>query len=184
MMIAALNPLFVACERFDKSDGDRWRDYVNWAKIPALTEIVSLDTMLCPTVLPELSDADWQHNVQEDFRLNYFYDLDYLVRRVSGVERKNILRVYRNPDRHFNVSPGPGIFDFIGYDLIEEATQVSALTNCGGFPETFSNNELTQQGLIPDFSRASEIQKLLREHNPSEHHAHCELYAIWRLARI
>jgi len=69
----------------------------------------------------------------------------------------------------------------MGYDLVEDATQISALTNCGGFPQTFSNTELNAYGLITDFSRASEIRKRLPEHNPGDHHARCELYAIWRL---
>jgi hypothetical protein len=175
-------PLFVATERFDATDGDRWNSYVQWAKIPNLTEIVSLDTILCPTVLPDLSDEDWQHNVQADFRLNYFYHLDYLICRSAGVPRRNILGLYRNPDGHISSPPGSGAFRFIGYDLVEDATQISALTNCGEFPETFSNNELNQCGLIDDFSRALEIRRLLPEHNPAEHHAKCEMYAIWRLA--
>jgi hypothetical protein len=179
--VVAIDPLFVACERFDPSDGDRWERFSQWARIPALAEVVSLDTMLCPTILHDLSDEDWQHNVHEDFRLNYFYDLDYLIRRSAAVLRKNILGLYRNPEGHINSAPGSRAFSFLGYDLIEEATQISALTNCGGFPETFSNNELNEHGLIPDFGRSSEIRKLLPQNNPAEPHAKCELYAIWRL---
>ncbi|HEX5243406.1 MAG TPA: hypothetical protein VFW23_09125 [Tepidisphaeraceae bacterium] len=177
-----LTPLFCARQPLDSSDEVRWRDYVNWAKIPNLAEVVSLDTVLCPTVLPELSDEDWRHNVHEDFRLNYFYDLHYLIGRTSEIKRKNVLGLYRNPPRHIPEPPAPAAFDFIGYDLIEEATQISALTNCGGFPESFSNDELSAQGLISQYSRAIEVQQSLRRLNPSEHHAHCELYAIWRLS--
>jgi hypothetical protein len=176
-----LNPLFAVRERFDASNGDRWKSYVQWAKIPKLTEVISLDTSLCPTVFSKLSDEDWQHNVQKDFRLHYFYDLDYLIRRSAAVSRKNILGVYRNPDCHIGASPGSGNFSFIGYDLIEEVTQISALTNCGGFPETFSNEELNEYGIISDFVRASEIRLALPQNNPDEAHAKCELYAIWKL---
>jgi len=175
-------PLFVATEPFDASDGERWESYTQWAKIPGLIEVVSLDTLLCPTVLSELSDEDWNHNVHADYRLNYFYNLDYLIRRSAGVSRRNILGLYRNPDVHISSPPAAANSQFMGYDLIEEATHISALTNCGGFPETFSNSELNEYGLITDFSRASEIRRLLPEHNPDEHHANCELYAIWRLA--
>jgi hypothetical protein len=180
-MAVALDPLFVASERFDKSNGDRWESYTQWAKIPALVEVVSLDTMLCPTILPDLSNEDWQHNVQEDFRLNYFYDLDYLIRRTAAVSRKNVLGLYKNPDGHIDSPPGSGAFAFVGYDLIEDDTQTSALTNCGGFPGTFSNSELNEYGLVTDFSRAFEIRRLLPQNNPTEPHAKCELYAIWRL---
>jgi hypothetical protein len=178
---SAVTPLFVATERFDPSDGERWESYVRWAKIPNLAEVVGLDNILCPTILPELSEEDWQHNVQADYRLNYFYDLKYLIHRSSSVPRKNILGLYRNPDNHVISPPGSDKFSFVGYDLIEEATQVSALTNGGGFPETFSNSELNEHGLMTEFSRASEIRRLLPQHNPAEPHAKCELYAIWRL---
>jgi hypothetical protein len=83
---------------------------------------------------------------------------------------------------HIDIAPGAGDFIFMGYDLIEESTQISALTNCGGFPETFSNDELNRYGLISDFVRACEVKKLLPRHHPEEHHSKCELYAIWRLA--
>jgi hypothetical protein len=176
-----MTPLFIATEKFDRSDGERWDDYIRWANIPHLTEVVSLDHMLCPRIGPEIVDEDWQHNVQENFRLIYFYDLDYLIRRSAGAARRSILGLYRNPDTHIAAAPGSGSFAFFGYDLIDETTQVSALTNCGGFPETFSNEELNQYGLIADFVRAGEIRRLLPIHNPAEHHANCELYAIWRM---
>lgn len=118
-----MTPLFIANERFDPSAGARWTDYIRWAGIPNLTEVVSLDCVLCPRIVTE----------------------------------------------------------FIGCDLIEEMTQISALTNCGGFPETFSNEELNNRGLIDSFARAKEIQRLLAQNNPDEPHANCELYALWRL---
>lgn len=175
-------PLFIATERFDSSDGAKWNNYVDWAKIPNLCEVVSLDGMLCSHLPEEMCDEDWQHIVNESFRLGYFYDLDYLVGRVADKPRRNILGLYRNPETHITTSPGPGDFVFLGYDLIEEETQISALTNCGGFPETFSNDELNEYGLVPSFTRAREIQQLLAKQHPEESHAQCEMYAIWRLA--
>jgi hypothetical protein len=77
--------------------------------------------------------------------------------------------------------PPAGGFDFIGYDLVEEITQISALTNCGGFPDCFCNAELNRFGLLDRFDRATEIRRHLLEHHPKEPHANCELYAIWRL---
>lgn len=176
-----MTPLFIATEKFDPSDGERWDGYLIWSKIPKLIEVVSLDSMLCPRILPNINAEDWDHNVHEDYLLNYFYDLDYLIHRCAIASRRNILGLYRNPESHIAVAPGPGAFAFIGYDLIEQATQISALTNCGGFPETFSNDELNEYGLMFDFTRASEVQRTLPEQNPEEPHADCELYAIWRL---
>ncbi|HXD01482.1 MAG TPA: hypothetical protein VN048_19255 [Verrucomicrobiae bacterium] len=174
-------PLFIATERFDPSDGARWADYLNFAKIPGLKEVVSLDTLLCRRLINDLIDEDWPHIVNEDFRLHYFLDLDYLIKRVEHVRRRNILGLYHNTETHIATPPGQGNFVFIGYDLIEEATQISALTNCGGFPNAFSNEELNACGLLPDFTQASTVRLLLAQRYPKEHHAQCELYAIWRL---
>jgi hypothetical protein len=173
-------PLFIATERFDPSDGETWQKYLEWAKIPQLVEIVSLDIMLCPRLITDFTEEDWSHIVNEDFRLDYFHDLGYLKRRVQSVPRRNILGLYRNPETHIPTAPAQE-FTFIGYDLIEEDTQVSALTNCGGFPDVFQNEELNEFGLIQTFDRATEVKRTLAELHQEEPHAQCELYAIWRL---
>jgi len=172
--------LFIATQPFAPSDGERWSSYFEWANIPGLEEIVGLDSMLCPRIVTEFVDEDWEHMVCEDYRLGYFHHLEYLRDRVKDVSRRNILGLYRNPDTHLEMPPGPG-FMFCGYDLIEEMTQISAINNCGGFPETFQNCELNQFGLIGNFVRASEVRRLLQINNPQGPHANCELYAIWRL---
>jgi hypothetical protein len=174
-------PLFIATGRFDPADGDKWNKYFEWAKIPLLTELVGLDSMMCPRVITQFTDEDWNHIVCEDFRLNYFHHLDYLQERVRSVSRINILGVYRNPENHITKPPAPESFSFVGYDLIEEATQISALNNCGGFPDVFRNDELNQFGLLGGFARATEVRERLLVRYPDEPHADCELYAIWRL---
>lgn len=174
-------PLFIATERFDPADGEKWQRYCEWARIPGLAEIVSLDASLCPRLIKDLEDEDWEHIVCEDFRFDYFYDLDHLKHRTQGNPRRNILGLFRNPEVHIAVAPGSDGFRFVGYDLIEEMTQISALTNCGGFPDVFSNEELNRCGLIETFGRACEVRTTLTECHPEERHAQCELYAVWRL---
>jgi hypothetical protein len=173
--------LFIATECFDPSDGEKWQNYIDWAKIPSLVEMVSLDCLLCRHLVKEFSDEDWEHIVNTDFRLDYFYHLDYLLNRVRDIKRRNILGLYRNPEMHIAKPPAAGDFRFMGYDLVEEQTQISALTNCGGFPDVFSNDELNSCGLLGKFDRASEVKRLLAEKHPEEPHAQCEMYAIWRL---
>jgi len=174
-------PYFLAAERFDPSDGKSWQSYVDFAKIPGLNEVVSLDGMLCPRLIKELQAEDWNHNFHEDFRCHYFADLDYLVRRVSNFPRRNILAVFRNSISPASIDPSIGDFKFAGHDLIEDGTGISALTNCGGFPDVFGNDELNCFGLIESFEKACTIRRLLAEKHPEEAHAQCELYAIWRL---
>jgi hypothetical protein len=176
-----ITPLFIATERFNPLDGEKWQGYCKWAKITGLVEVVSLDASLCPHLIREFQGEDWHHIVCEDFRLDYFYHLDYLKRRIQNVPRRNLLGLYRNPEAHIEAAPAPGDFCFVGYDLIEEQTQISALTNCGGFPDVFSNDELSRFGLLDSFDRAFDVRRLLAERHPKEPHAQCEMYAIWRL---
>ena len=46
-------PWFVATDKFDKSDVS-WAKYIAWSGLKQIDEIVSLDSSLCPTVLPDL----------------------------------------------------------------------------------------------------------------------------------
>ncbi|WP_459554894.1 hypothetical protein [Lacunimicrobium album] len=173
--------VFVATESFGPQNDQRWLSYFEWAKIPQLKEVVSLDGLLNPHLVVDLIDDDWDHIVNADFRLSYFKDLPYLLSRIPKGILCNVLGLYRNPEYHILKPPAAGSFVFLGYDLIDDQCQISALTNCGGFPESFSNDQLNQFGLITDFQLATSIRRKLRENNPHEPHAKCELYAIWRL---
>ena len=72
-------------------------------------------------------------------------------------------------------------FQFKGCDLIEEWSEVSALTNCGGFEAAFRSADLSPCGLIPRAARAYEIRDALNIHYPDEEHADCAAWAVWRL---
>jgi hypothetical protein len=52
-----LTPLFIATERFDPTDGEKWQKYCEWAKIPALVEVVSLDALLCGHIIKEFQQC-------------------------------------------------------------------------------------------------------------------------------
>lgn len=173
--------LFIATERFDPSDGEKWQQYFDWAKIPVLAEVVSLDHMLCRRIPADLSDEDFDHTIFDDLGLDYFRDLDYLLNRVGNVKRRNILGIYMNPELHIDEPPASGGFQLMGYDLNEKRGWISALTNCGGFPDVFSNEELNRCGLISGFNRAREVTRDLAALHPEDPHAQCDLYAIWRL---
>ncbi len=155
-------PLFMATERFDPND-EAWPKYFEFAKIPALTEVVGLDGSLCNSVVGELQDEDWSRIANIGCEPIYFHDLDYLLNRVQSVKRRNILGLYRNPEADITQAPAAMDFSFIGYDLIDEQTHISALTNCGGFPDVFSNEELNSFGLISKFDRAVQVKTIVRE---------------------
>lgn len=133
--------------------------------------------MLCPPILEEDEDFEF---LSEEYQSGAFSDLDHLLKRLHGIERSNVLAVVREPAKHIERLLEPG-FAFVGYELLEDQTAISALTNCGGFPEAFSNDELNEVGLIRDFRRACEIQRVLPQKYPNEAHAQTTIYAIWRL---
>ena len=92
-----MEPWFITTERFGPASGEVWHKYVAWSGLTHLAEVVSLDPMLCPRVLGELRDDYWPHIVNEDFMLDFFVDVDFMVAQLSAVETRNILCVFRNP---------------------------------------------------------------------------------------
>ena len=179
-----MDPWFIATEKFGPESGERWESFIQWAKLRQLEEVVSLDQMLCPTVLPEIKAHYWPHIVNQDFMLHFFTDLDFLMQEVSHVRDKNLLCVFRNPDAPVPAASAPKSFEFLGYDLVDVHGDVSALTNCGGFPEAFSNDELSVKGLLTSHSRALEVQRTLQQAYPKESHANCHVWAIFRATEL
>ena len=179
-----MQPWFIATERFTSGGGDAWEKYVAWSGLRHLHEVVSLDPMLCPTLLPEIKDDYWPHIVNEDFMLNFFVHLDVLLKQVSGIREKNLLCVHRNPGSSPPLYKGLLNFEFLGYDVVDVHGSASALTNCGGFPDVFDNSELSSKGLLTSHDRALQVQADLRAKHPEEHHAECHVWAISRAVAL
>jgi len=177
-------PFYIATKKFGPHAGETWDRYVKWSGLTQLWELVSLDGMICTTVLPEIKDDYWPNIVNENYMLNYFTDLGYLLRQIQNVPDKNLLCVFLDPTEQPIAPAGPVQFSLRGYDLIEATGVISALSNCGGFPNAFSNSELNEVGLLSDLARAREVQVRLREFYPKEHHANCDVWAIFRAEGI
>jgi hypothetical protein len=175
-----MGPLFIVTERFDASFGESWSRYIAWSGLRQLSEVVSLDSLLCPSVLDEILDEDWSHIVNEDYMLRFFTDLDYLLSRCGDVQDRNLLCVFRNPEAQPSPPAGRREFRYEGCDLVDVHGDVSALTNCGGFPEAFSNDELSSHGLLASLERAWQAHGALRERYPEERHADCDVWSIFR----
>jgi hypothetical protein len=176
-----VKPWYTAAESFDPTWGDNWTTYFHGAGLPQLVEVITLDCSLCPSSIKDLTPEDWEHNIPVDFSPDLFHDLDYLLKRVAGMEKTNILAVVRNPTEQCAGAFEDSRFAFKGYDLVEVEGGISALTNCGGFPLAFRNEELSNCGLIATLARAREVQQALREHYPDEHHADCNIWALWKM---
>lgn len=136
--------------------------------------------MLCGTVLPEIRPEYWNYIVQEDFMLNFFTDLEFLLKESAAIEEKNVLCVYRNPPEDPIARGRKVSFEFLGYDLVDVMGSAGALVNCGGFPKAFHNTELTRKGLLATRKRAFEVQEALRRFYPQESHADCHVWALFR----
>src|SRR5262249_8959065 len=176
-----MQPWFIATECFTAQGGEAWEKYIAWSGLRHLDEVVSLDPMLCPTLLPEIKAEYWPYIVNEDFMLTFFVDLEFLRKQLADIRERNLLCVYRNPPR-----PAPPYkgFEFLGYDLVDVQGSASALTNCGGFPDVFANSELSSKGLLTSHDRAFQVQADLRAKHPEEHHADCHVWAISRVVAL
>lgn len=179
-----MEPWFIATQKFSPADEENWTEFIEWSRLTQLDEVVSLDPILCPPLLPNMKEEYWPYIVDEAFLLPFFTDLPFLLHEVSTIPDKNVLCVYRNP----TVLPLPGggllAFEFLGYDLVDVEGGASALTNCGGFPEVFSNDEISPKGLLTKHTRAVEVQKELRRRYPGQLHTDCHLWAIFRAVGV
>ena len=177
-----MTPWFIATGKFGPQDGEKWHKYIAWTRLSHLKELVSLDSMLCPSILSskKIPHEYWSHIVNEDFMLDYFIDLKFLEGQIQQKRDFNLLCVFRNPNAEPSPSLLPAGFSFVGYDLVEVDGGVSALTNCRSFSDVFANSELNDKGLLQTHARGIEVQRKLRELHSDDAHADCHLWAIFR----
>lgn len=174
--------MFYTCiQRFDAADGERWFDYLHWLGRTDLQCVVSLDSMLCPPRVRIESDQDWEYAVCEDFMLDFFTDVDFVLRRAARVPRSMVLAAARDPSAEDVSEFRHAGFEFAGFDVVDRQCCASAILNCGGFPDVFSVAELSPaSGLIRSRERAFEIRVCLHKLHPEEPHADCYAWALWR----
>ena len=166
---------------YDK-DGMSWEDYIKWSRLTQLTELVTMDGMLNELLVQPNHDneEEWTFIVVDDgWETGFFTSLDYVLQKIHTNEKFNLLAVAIQPEQDCMDLPLEG-FEFVGYDLLDKDYGVSALTNCGGFDETFLPSELNQYGLLNDYNKAFDIKRRLVENNPMEHHADTNVIGIWR----
>jgi hypothetical protein len=177
--------LYTARGTYDKTyndDGISWDKYIEWSKLTHLTELVSLDGMLNELLVePDYDNPDdWNFiHIIESYETGFFTTLDFVFKRLKAKDKFNLLTVVLEPDQHcekINIDD----YEFVGYDLLDKDFSISALTNCGGFNETFLPTDLNHKGLIDNFEKAYDIKKRLLENNPDEYHADTNVIAVWR----
>jgi hypothetical protein len=146
-------------------------------------ELISLDTILCPEVPEQLVAEDWEHNVHADYQVRQFHSLPYLTRRVTGIPDVHLLALLPNPEAGEVAALRLPGFDWAGFEVLDVRGDVSALTNCGGFPEIFAPTELNAVGLLDELARAEAIRRALPTACPGEPHTACDVWAVWRATR-
>jgi len=173
--------VYSAVKRFDPTAGEAWQSFIQWSGLAQVREVISLDGILCPSTFRELSAEDWQHNVQADFKTHLFSDLEYVLKKVAGDERTNVLALMENPSAEDFASFADFRFTFRGFDLTDVQGGNSALVNCGGFDKAFSKAELSEFGLVTGHQRACDIRQALQDNYFNEQHAICDVWALWQL---
>jgi hypothetical protein len=176
--------VYSAVERFDQGCGEAWRKFIAWSGLTQLQEVITLDGNLCPTIFQDLTAKDWEHNVQEDYKITLFRDLEHVLSKVAGNGQVNVLALLQNPTDDEVRSVTDYRFRFRGFDLVELQTGISALVNCGGFAKAFSRADLSECGLLTDHTQALRVQRLLQSEYPDEPHADCDIWAIWQMNTV
>lgn len=163
-----------------------WDKYIEWSRLPQLTELISVDGMLNKVLFePDRNNADeWNYIVTDDhYETGFFTTLDYVLMKAGNVKEFNLLAVVIEPAQDCKAITVDQ-FVFLGYDLLDKEYSISALSNCGGFDESFLPGELNQFGLVDEYDKAYDIKRKLLENNPQEHHAYTNVIALWRHEKI
>jgi hypothetical protein len=172
---------YTAIERFDPSNGERWTGYTRWLGRTDLKRIVTLDNLLCPPVVHAQSGDDWEFVAKEDFMLDFFTDLGFVLRRVSGHRPSVVIAVAREPSAAVVNGFSDPNFVFAGFDVMDTQCLKSALLSSSRFPGVCNVSELSEEsGLIHSRERAFEIRDTLRRRHPDQEKAKCCVWAIWR----
>ncbi|MEA5466219.1 hypothetical protein [Leptothoe sp. PORK10 BA2] len=169
---------FTVRQRFTPSQIEDWQSYIKFSGFVHITEVVTLDSILCPDLIDHLIDEDWSHNIQADYRTTWFTDLAYLRQRISPTDQNQLLAILEQPTHIHKVLPG---FNFCGFDILDDYDSNSLLTNFDPFSGIFSPSDVNQFGLLSDPEHANAIAAQLRSSLPDD--PHCCNCRVWQIAR-
>ncbi len=171
--------LYTLRERFTVHPQQRFDDYRMFSGFHHITELVTLDSMMCPDLIDELRTEDWEHNVQKDCRTELFRDANYLLsRQPLDASKHQLIAALECPPPDFVIPNG---FTICGFDIMDSYFGNSTLTNCGPIMDAFKPSEVNNFGLLDDRDRAFVIRDTMRALQPEDPHlGDCE---VWLLAR-
>ncbi|MFM7115109.1 MAG: hypothetical protein ACKO0N_00595 [Planctomycetota bacterium] len=171
--------LYTLRGRLTSSDSPGFHEYRLFSGFAHISEVVTLDSMLCRDLIDELQAEDWQHNVHEDYRTHLFRCAEYLMERQPlDPSLHQVIAARESPAKSDQVPNG---FVRCGHDIVDSYVGNSTLTNCGPIPEAFSPSEVNGFGLLDDRERAFAVRDAMRSLQPDDPHlGRCE---VWLLAR-
>lgn len=161
---------------------EKWNEYIKWSRLKQLKEVVSLDCQLNGLVFKvnHSEDGDWDFIITDDmYETDLFNSFDFVLNKSKEFKKFNFIAAIKSPNGS-QKKELESEYEFMGYELLDYFYEHSALTNCGGFDESFQVEELNEYGLIEKLERAVEVQENLLKNNPEENHADCNLFEIWR----
>jgi hypothetical protein len=176
---------YAARETFDKGtdkDSKNWNSYIAWRGFTHLSEVISLDSLLNKNLIKieSYSAEDWEQAVIHDQCVTgLFKTLEPVLSKVRLVEKFNLLAVEIEPAEACNNKEPEG-FEFAGYDLMDKWFDISSLTNCSGFEQSYSSADINAYGLLKDWEQAYRIKEKLLETNSGHPHSDTYVIAIWR----
>lgn len=171
--------MFFKVVRPISTESQEWLKYLSWRSFK-FTALDSLDNFLQPDLFEAHSTEDWQHCVNEDFKLNLITDLEYALNfakkypnaRVLGVEIELEAAVEENEN-------------LLGYDILDRYCANSLLTNWGKDDLSFIDQKLMPNGLLNHFDDAIYIRNKLRTEYPTDDHAsQCQIWAIFNVQKV
>ena len=174
---------YTAVEALDSSLGQHWIDFINWSEIDLshLKEVISIDQMLCPSVVGELMEELRYQVLLGKHILDLFINLDYVLSRIVTDKKFVVIAAMHEPALGLVEGFKDERFIFKGYDLMDDGS-ISALTNCGGgFNLAYSRDDISESGLVVDSQRVFEIKDNLKKYYPYDNHADCTVWALWKM---
>jgi hypothetical protein len=173
--------IYTARNKFTK-EMDGWSEYIKFSMLFQADEIVSLDGSLNESVFEYdiNNELDFKYGIIIDMCVtNCYSNFNHVINRTIQNSNFNFLALTFEPKDDSSLISIEN-FSFIGFDLMDKSHGNSALTNCGGAPDVFEDNELNMFGLLDNFDRAKTIQKELYLTCPEDFHSDTNLWAIWR----
>ena len=122
---------------------------------------------------------DWQHNIQQNNYLFWFSDWHYLRQRQSWEsDTQQVIAIWEAP---LTRQSPPEYFQHCGFDIVDRDGEISVLTNCGGFPDLYTFEDVNQFGLLDNLNQTQTIVNNLHQKYGDDYH--CRECQIWQVAR-